>query len=264
MKRNNDTIASLDVDLDSYGKKPRLDPTSILNLPNEILRQILEYLLPTQRVEVTYCDAQPQLQPFRALTKSGCRMIVDQVIEIIYSQNTFFFEVDSYNTFPLFLVRLRPSTLSKIRSVLVRNGYLGNLSLGLDLLLHCEDLSSLEITGKIVPPPYMPILRCFRLKNFAIEGRSERHKSLCIQVLSNQCINAKQQARISESSDVKVGCLSKFDRVVAHIQAACAIRSNHDVPKAIKTWVLNIRGPTCQGAQNSMLKSLHNILEEGR
>uniref|UniRef100_A0A4E9EH26 F-box domain-containing protein n=1 Tax=Gibberella zeae TaxID=5518 RepID=A0A4E9EH26_GIBZA len=75
------------------------------------------------------------------------------------------------NDLPLFISKVRESTLHSIRRVKLQHSWGQNLELGLRLLPCCKNLDSLKLSSITKLQEYhLPVLAQMRLKNFEYDG----------------------------------------------------------------------------------------------
>ncbi len=179
------------------------------DLPNELLEQILKYIIPVDEArEVIYGPAprwkliQPLMHSFRRLS--------DCTTDLVYGVGApFVFSKNAGDTLPLFLLSLRRETAGKIKAVRIKNPGGDALDVGLDLLLKCKSLKSLQIEGSPLVPKLYPSLRCLRLEVFEIPTSNKRVlpprlETIKADILSKKPLKAQQQARTQEDTPTKV------------------------------------------------------------
>jgi hypothetical protein len=216
-------------------------PAPIEKLPLEVLQIIIRHVIPTNTVlyvryvgityHTTIHDAESLLRT--------CKTLYLATIPVFYGENKFNFDQIAENDLPLFLQNIGDLAFGCLRRVSIYWAQHANLTLGLDLLLGCRSLRSLEIdTGKTQlirrqQQQHELILKCFRLTAFGIKTSrplvdtvvpsdgtpasvssvlDQRMRKECEEwclglqnlITSNEERTTKQQQRVEKSRQVKV------------------------------------------------------------
>jgi hypothetical protein len=145
-----------------------------------MLQEIIRWVVPTNgslRVRYAKITQPPPLRDAMSLLKSS-RILSEATIPILYGENTFMFDQIVESDLPIFLQNIRDRSLRCLRRVSIYWAYGADLRVGLDLLVGCESLRSLEIDTRNKPltkkqqRQHEPILKCFRLETFSIKSTS--------------------------------------------------------------------------------------------
>jgi 23S rRNA U2552 (ribose-2'-O)-methylase RlmE/FtsJ len=139
----------------------------------------------------------------------SCRTNYYATVPILYGMNTFLFDQNACNSLPLFLQNLQESTFHSLRRVQIHSDT-DNLTHGLDLLVGCVSLESLEIVTFRWPIAkyHKSVLECFRLKSFRVShiehkrGRWLQGSSDLIMSDMNRKTNQRQRVEISRQAKV--------------------------------------------------------------
>ncbi|KAK3305075.1 uncharacterized protein B0T15DRAFT_531251 [Chaetomium strumarium] len=196
------------------GTSRRGSTRTLTALPLEILQNIIQLLIPTNQVlTVRYPYPKPWKGPRTYGAKSlmlSCRTNYHATIPILYGWNTFCFDQDPYNSLPLFLQNLQESTFLSLRRVQIRCSDTDNLIHGLDLLVGCVSLESLEIVTFRWPIAkyHKSVLECFRLKSFRV-GHIEHKRGEWLQglpdlIMSDMNRTTNQRQRVEMSRQAKL------------------------------------------------------------
>ncbi|KAB5513050.1 hypothetical protein GE09DRAFT_638894 [Coniochaeta sp. 2T2.1] len=182
-------------------------------LPLEILQAIIQFVIPIDQVVCVQYSTQdcPPIRDARSLMMSG-RTNYEATAPLLYGKNTFMFDLNPGDSLPLFLQNLRDSTFLHLRRVQVRCSSDVSLTHGLDLLLGCKSLKSLEIatSGGPLTKTHQRVLKGFRLEHFKVEtGDVEVKRGEWLQDLPNLITSAEertswQQRRVATSRQSKL------------------------------------------------------------
>ncbi|KAH6883892.1 hypothetical protein B0T10DRAFT_463256 [Thelonectria olida] len=143
------------------------------SLPKELIDYVFSFLvLFDHDVEVHYASRQgSKYKEVKAMMLIN-KHLGESAAATFYRQNTLLFSRPS-NDLPLFLLLLRESSLSKIKSVKIRPAlrHINHFEDGLRLLSCCNPLSSLELDlGSKFPRSHSGPLKGLRARHFSSKG----------------------------------------------------------------------------------------------